>query len=511
MMADLFSRGAATVVVLGDAMIDLYVTGDVDRISPEAPVPVLRHRGDRAVAGGAGNVAANVVSLGASAKLISVVGNDANGDQLGALLQGMGVAFEPVTVLGRTTSSKTRVMAGNQHFVRIDKEDASPITQEAEEAVLARVETALSKGRVLAISDYAKGLLTDRVLASAIALAQARGVPVLVDPKRSNFSAYVGASLIKPNRRELAAASGLSCASDDEVEQAARTMIEQTGASMMVTRSEKGISYFAQGTSAIHMPTEAKSVFDVSGAGDTVFATVACGVANELSIEQTMRLANIAAGIVVSKPGTATVGLDELRAAAAHHEAHAALRKGGLVSQAAAVAIRKHWRRQGLRVGFTNGCFDLLHPGHISILRGAARHCDRLIVGLNADSSVSRLKGASRPVQSELARAVVLGAVDCVDLVTIFNDDTPASLIEAILPDVLVKGADYAVEQIIGADIVLAAGGRVERVGLVPGQSTTELVRRAATNPTTTGTAATSRAATLIKRDRSVEASVAAK
>jgi D-beta-D-heptose 7-phosphate kinase/D-beta-D-heptose 1-phosphate adenosyltransferase len=228
------------------------------------------------------------------------------------------------------------------------------------------------------------------------------------------------------------------------------------------------------------MPTQAKLVFDVSGAGDTVIAAVACCIVNAMPVEQTMRIANLAAGIVVSKPGTATVSLDELRAAAHEHELPSAFRKGALATRGEAVAIREHWRREGLTVGFTNGCFDLIHPGHIAILRGSARHCDRLIVALNTDASTARLKGPTRPIQRETARATVVGAIHCVDLVVLFDDDTPLDLIAALSPDVLIKGADYTEDQIVGADVVRAAGGRVERVTLVDGQSTTELIRRGA-------------------------------
>ena len=239
------------------------------------------------------------------------------------------------------------------------------------------------------------------------------------------------------------------------------------------------MSYFSSGAAPIHMPTHAKLVFDVSGAGDAVMATFAYGLVGALPIEQTMRLANLAAEIVVSKPGTATITLDELRAEAALHEESAALRKGGLASIDEARAIREHWRRQGLSAGFTNGCFDLLHPGHTAILRGAARLCDRLIVGLNGDELASRLKGPTRPVQSETARAAVLGAIDCVDLVVLFDKDTPYDLIGALVPDVLIKGADYTEDQIVGADVVRSAGGRVERIRLIEGQSTSALIRRA--------------------------------
>src|SRR5260370_21135162 len=256
-----------------------------------------------------------------------------------------------------------------------------------------------------------------------------------------------------------------------------------TGAALLVTRSEKGMSYYSPGMTPIHMPTRAKLVFDVSGAGDTVLAMLACGLVGELPIERMMRVAKLAAGVVVSKPGTATVTLDELRAEAAAHDAPSAFRKGGVATLGEARAIRGHWRRQGLSVGFTNGCFDLLHPGHIAILRGAARHCDRLVVGLNADDSVSRLKGSTRPVQPAVARAAVLGAIDCVDLVVVFEEDTPYDLIGALMPDVLITGANYAEEQSVGADIVRASGGRGERIALVDGQSTSELIRRANVAP----------------------------
>jgi D-beta-D-heptose 7-phosphate kinase / D-beta-D-heptose 1-phosphate adenosyltransferase len=479
----LLNHPEAPIVVLGESMLDIFVTGDVERISPEAPVPVLRHRRDKLVAGGAGNVACNVAKLGGAPILITLVGDDSEGASLMALLGAEGVTTEAVGTRGRMTTSKTRLMSGSHHLMRIDREDSSPISSTLEDEVLARIKAVLPRARALGISDYGKGMLTDRVLVGAIAMARARGVPVIVDPKRRDFSLYAGADVIKPNRAELAAASGLNCHTDEEVARAAEAVIRQTGAALLVTRAEKGMSYFSSGAVPIHMPTQAKLVFDVSGAGDAVMATFAYGLVGSLPIEQTMRLANLAAGIVVSKPGTATITLDELRAEAALHEESAAFRKGGLASVGEARAIREHWRRQGLTVGFTNGCFDLLHPGHVAILRGAARLCDRLVVGLNADQSVTRLKGPTRPVQRAVARAQVLGAIDCVDLVVIFEDDTPYNLIGALMPDVLIKGADYAEDQIVGADVVRSAGGRVERIKLVDGQSTSELIRRANVAP----------------------------
>jgi D-beta-D-heptose 7-phosphate kinase/D-beta-D-heptose 1-phosphate adenosyltransferase len=470
----------ATILVLGDSMLDVYVSGKVERISPEAPVPVLRHMRDAEVVGGAANVAANVVRLGAAARLIALVGDDADGARLAALLAAAGVVFDAVIDPTRPTISKTRVMSGSHQLLRVDREDHAPIASSVEKAVLERVAAALPNVKALVISDYAKGLLTDRVLRGVIEAARAAGVPVLVDPKRRDFSIYAGAALIKPNRAELSIAAGSPCETDEDVRLAAETVIADTGASVLVTRSEKGMSWFAADATPIHMPTQAKLVFDVSGAGDTVIAAVACCIVNAMPVEQTMRIANLAAGIVVSKPGTATVSLDELRAAAHEHELPSAFRKGALATRGEAMAIREHWRREGLTVGFTNGCFDLVHPGHIAILRGSARHCDRLIVALNTDASTARLKGPTRPIQRETARATVVGAIHCVDLVVLFDDDTPLDLIAALSPDVLIKGADYTEDQIVGADVVRAAGGRVERVTLVEGQSTTELIRRGA-------------------------------
>ncbi|HLW93603.1 MAG TPA: D-glycero-beta-D-manno-heptose-7-phosphate kinase [Roseiarcus sp.] len=470
----------ASLLVVGDAMLDLYITGKVERISPEAPAPVLRHGGDREVAGGAANVAANIARLGATARLIAPVGEDAEAGRLAQLLTAAGVAFDPIIDPSRPTTVKTRVMSGSHQLLRVDRETDQPIAKEFEETILARIDAALPHVRGLILSDYAKGALTDVVLKGAIAAARAQGVPVFVDPKRRDFSPYAGASMITPNRGELATATNLPCNSDEEIEHAARALIAATGAEILVTRSEKGMSFIAEGAAPIHMPTKARQVFDVSGAGDTVIATIACCRVAGVPIEQTMRLANLAAGVVVGKPGAATVSWEELRLSADDHEMPSLLRKGALASRDEAASIREHWRREGLEVGFTNGCFDLLHPGHIATLRFAGRHCDRLIVGLNGDASVARLKGPSRPLQDEKARATVLGAIHCVDLVVIFDEDTPEGLIAALKPDALIKGADYAESDIVGADIVKAAGGRVLRAPLVEGQSTSGLIARGA-------------------------------
>jgi D-beta-D-heptose 7-phosphate kinase / D-beta-D-heptose 1-phosphate adenosyltransferase len=471
-----------SLIVLGDAMLDIYVRGKVERISPEAPVPVLRFAQSAEVVGGAANVATNVTRLGTGARLIGVIGADREGERLTELVHASKVEFLPIVEPSRPTTTKTRVMDDRHHLLRIDREEVAPIEGATEDMVLERVAAALPEAGALVISDYAKGVLTARVLAGAIGLARSAGLPVLVDPKRRDFSVYAGATLIKANRSELAAASGLPCEEDEDVRRAAEASRRVTGAALLVTRSEKGMSYFADDAPPIHMPTEAKLVFDVSGAGDAVLATIACGLVNSVPIEQAMRLANLAAGIVVSKPGTATLSLDELRAAALDQRTASVFRKGALVTAAEAAAVREHWRREGFTVGFTNGCFDLVHPGHIASLRGAASQCDRLIVALNTDASIKRLKGPGRPIQSEESRAAVIGAMSCVDLVVLFDEETPVDLIRTLMPDVLAKGADYAEEDIVGADIVRAAGGRVVRIPLVNGHSTTVLLARGATS-----------------------------
>jgi D-beta-D-heptose 7-phosphate kinase/D-beta-D-heptose 1-phosphate adenosyltransferase len=471
-------RPKSPIAIIGDAMLDRYLSGRVERISPEAPVPIVLRTAQGEVVGGAANVAANAARLGAEVRLVSVVGDDEEGRRLAELLGAFGVAFAPVVDRSRPTVCKTRVISGVHQLLRVDREECAPIAEAIEDAALAALVAALAGAGALIVSDYAKGMLTDRVLSEALALAQRAGAPALVDPKRREFSAYKGAALIKPNRAELAAATGLPCEDDDQVERAARIVVAMTGASLLVTRSEKGMSYVAPGAAAIHMPTQSKQVFDVSGAGDTAIAAFACGVVAGLPIEQTMRLANLAAGVAISKRGTATVSLDELRAAAETHGDLSA--SDGGATREDAIALREHWRREGLTVGFTNGCFDLIHPGHVAILQGAARHCDRLIVGLNSDASTARLKGPGRPVQDEESRVAVIGAMRSVDLVVVFDEDTPADLIAALSPDVLVKGADYAENEIVGAETVRASGGRVVRVPLVDGQSTSRLIRRGA-------------------------------
>jgi D-beta-D-heptose 7-phosphate kinase/D-beta-D-heptose 1-phosphate adenosyltransferase len=469
---------SARVAVIGDIMIDEYLTGQVNRISPEAPVPVVRDVERRATPGGAANTAANAACLGATVTLVGLVGPDGL-NEIAALLKPFGRVRADlcVTDATRRTIRKTRVISNRQQIVRLDHEDLHELAPEIERQICRNLEQAIGAADVIVLSDYGKGLLTDKVLKTAIEIAKSQAKRVIVDPKRADFSAYRGADLLTPNRAELARSSGLPVGTDAEAEAAALKAQVAFGGAVLLTRSEQGMSYYHPGRAPLHAPTVAREVFDVSGAGDTVVATLATALAADFEMAEAIALANHAAGVVVGKAGTAAISFQELvNALDAQHyvvDGHAAL-----MGREEAGTLRDRWAREGLKVGFANGCFDVLHPGHIALIRQAAAACDRLIVALNSDASVKRLKGASRPVQSEQARAEVMGAVKGVSLVVIFEEDTPEALIEALRPDLLVKGADYSLNEVVGAEFVTAHGGNVLLVDLVADQSTTKLLAK---------------------------------
>ena len=476
-----FDFAACHVMVVGDLMLDKYLSGSVERLSPEAPVPVLLRENERAVLGGAANVCANLAALGAEVVAVGAVGRDEAGSVLVDLLRTCTKldADHLVTDPRRLTTCKTRVMSGVHQMVRIDAESSANVAADTEEALIDAIKDNLGSADVVVVSDYAKGLCSDRIIRTVIGKATEAGKASIIDPKRRDFAIYRDATLIKPNRRELTDATGLPCETDEEAETAAAAAIARTNSAILLTRSERGISYFERDKKPLHLKTAAQDVFDVSGAGDTVMALAALGTASRLPVSEMMRLANTAAGIVVSKLGTAVVSaqeLDEALEAEAHQSDPS---KGASLGLEDAVRRREEWRKRGLKVGFTNGCYDLLHPGHISLLKSAAAECDRLIVAINSDASVRRLKGLTRPVQDERSRACILGALSAVDLVVVFDEDTPAETIAALQPDLLVKGADWAMEQVVGAETVRAAGGRVLLVPLARGHSTTSLIRRA--------------------------------
>jgi D-beta-D-heptose 7-phosphate kinase/D-beta-D-heptose 1-phosphate adenosyltransferase len=466
------------IVVVGDVMIDRYVTGKVERISPEAPVPVLLHGHDHAAAGGAANVAVNIVALGCGVRLVGAVGSDQNAEDLRQILARTGVsAAHLVTDAERPTICKTRVVSGRQQFFRIDREVTGRLSEKIEDAIVRSARAAMTSADIVVISDYAKGVFSDHVLLQVIDAAKSFGVQVLVDPKRRTFDAYRGADLIKPNAGELSAASGMLCSSDAEVEAAGEAIAGQFAGAILVTRAEFGMSLIRQGQPVKHLKSSVLEVADVSGAGDTALAALAVSMVEGRTIEDAAIVSNIAAGVAVSKLGTAVVSRVELDAALAR-AASPKYHPGSLATASAAAEMAAAWRRMGESVVFTNGCFDLIHAGHIGLLSFAANEGDRLIVGLNTDASVKRLKGPSRPIQTEQDRVRIVGALRAVDLVVLFDEPTPLSLIDAIRPDVLVKGADYTEDQVVGSDLVKARGGRVALFPLVDGRSSTKIVER---------------------------------
>jgi D-beta-D-heptose 7-phosphate kinase/D-beta-D-heptose 1-phosphate adenosyltransferase len=471
-----------TILCVGDVMLDDFVYGEVTRISPEAPTPVLTVGHNEVEIGGAGNVARNIAALGAQCIFVGLIGNDEAGLMLTNALGKLGsITSDLVIDKTRPTTRKVRFVSEHHstHLMRADWETAEPASAESEAAIIAFAEAALPKAGAVVLSDYAKGALTARVIRAIIEAARRLGKPIIVDPKRHDYRAYRGATLITPNAKELAAAVHRPVASEAETAGAAAELARLVGSdAVLVKRSEQGMTLHLEGQEPVHIPAYPVKVRDVSGAGDTVAAAMAVLLAMRTPYEAAMRVANAAAAVAVGKRGTATVSLAELR--------HRILPAASLAPEDKIVfdwsvldERLAQWRRHGLRVGFTNGCFDLLHRGHIRLFAQARAACDRLVVGLNSDASTARLKGKGRPINSVEGRAEVLAALEAVDLVLVFDEDTPLELIKRVRPAVLVKGADYRREEVVGREVVETAGGDVILVDLVPGHSTTAIVARA--------------------------------
>jgi D-beta-D-heptose 7-phosphate kinase/D-beta-D-heptose 1-phosphate adenosyltransferase len=475
LLASVKRLARTNVTVIGDAMLDQYVYGEATRISPEAPIPVISVEREVAMPGGAGNVVRNLTALGVAVAFVAVVGDDQAGSDLTALIGGQ-PNVEPWLIVegGRSTTMKTRYIAQGQQLLRADREVDSPLHPKLADRLLRIARDTITATSITVLSDYAKGTLGGDIAQRIIEAAHQIGRRVIVDPKGPDFSRYTGADVITPNRRELAIAVGRKLTGEAELMAAAAELRDAHGfGAVLVTRAEDGMSLLDR-HGIIHFPAEAAEVFDVSGAGDTVVATLAAGMAAGLDLRIAVRLANLAAGVVVGKVGTAVAREADLLAALSPEGG--ALRK--IVSAETAADYVERWRRKGWRIGFTNGCFDLLHPGHIHLLEQARAQCDRLVVGLNSDASVGRLKGASRPIQAEAARAAVLASIAATDLVCIFDEDTPERLIEQVQPDVLVKGADYALDDVVGAELVRARGGAVYLAELLDGYSTSATVAK---------------------------------
>jgi len=466
------------VLVIGDAMLDRFVTGSVDRISPEAPIPVLHVGHESVMPGGAGNVVRNLSALGAKVTFVAVVGDDAPGKELcDALAREPGVSTVAVTDADRPTTIKVRYVAGNQQILRADWEAKGTLSLATGDAIIAAATDAVTACDAVVLSDYDKGVLGDGRAAELIDLAKKAGKPVIVDPKSDDFGRYRGATLITPNKKEMSRAAKTDLKTDEDIAAAANASIDAHDlGGLLVTRSAEGMSLISAKGGLHHLKAETREVFDVSGAGDTVVAAVAAMIGAGHKSEDAAAVANVAAGIVVGKVGTAVARTGEI-VAALHHSDITEAEAKVLTSDQAADRVQQ-WQRRGLSVGFTNGCFDLLHPGHISLLQQARAACDRLIVAINSDESVKRLKGEDRPVQSEAARSTIMASLGMVDAVVIFGEDTPLELIQALRPNVLIKGADYTVETVVGGDLVIGWGGRVVLADLKDGFSTTSTIKR---------------------------------
>ncbi|MGC8854384.1 MAG: bifunctional D-glycero-beta-D-manno-heptose-7-phosphate kinase/D-glycero-beta-D-manno-heptose 1-phosphate adenylyltransferase HldE [Halothiobacillaceae bacterium] len=460
----------AHVLIAGDVMLDRYWHGSTSRISPEAPVPVVRVEGDEWRVGGAGNVALNVAALGAQATLAAPVGEDEAAQTLRTLLLAHKVTHHLVSVSHYRTTTKLRVLSRHQQLIRLDFEEPAP--KEAAAALPERVQQVLDQAGALVLSDYAKGALQQAQ--TMIQQARAQGVPVIVDPKGTDFARYCGATVLTPNLGEFEAVVGV-CASEHElIERGERLRDHLDLHALLITRSEHGMTLLEQGHPPLHLPARARDVFDVTGAGDTVVATLASALAAGVSLREATAWANLAASIVVGKLGTATASVEELRAAA--HE-HTPL-PTGIMDEARLLEVVARARKAGERIVMTNGCFDILHPGHITYLAQARALGNRLIVAVNDDASVRRLKGLERPINPLDHRMQMLAALKAVDWVVPFSEDTPERLICTLLPDILVKGGDYRIEAIAGAPCVQAQGGEVKTLSFVDGHSTTGLIAR---------------------------------
>ena len=468
------------VACVGDLMVDRYVYGEVSRVSPEAPVPVLARSRELMMLGASGNVARNVAALGGEVSLVGLIGGDAEGHEAMRLVgEETGVEGYLVTDPERPTTLKTRFVSGGQQLLRVDLETNAPVTGDVEQRLVRTIRDAAKGAGAIQLSDYGKGVVTEAVIAVCREAAAESGGRLVVDSKARSFARYGPVDLIKPNAAELANATDMATETDEQIEQAlARALQLWEARAILVTRAAKGISLAVRGEPVRHFPTAAREVFDASGAGDTTLAALGLALAADARIEDAIAFAQLASGVAVGKIGTATVSPDELVEAAI--SAHLAPAEAKVATAQRMVDEVARWRAKGLRIGFTNGCFDILHKGHVAYLSQARAWCDRLIVGLNSDDSVRALKGEGRPVNDLESRALVLAGLGGVDLVVPFGEATPVKLIEAARPDVLIKGADYSEDQVVGGDLVKSWGGEVKLAPIVEGYSTTAAIARMA-------------------------------
>lgn len=467
------------ILCIGDVMLDRFNYGEVSRISPEAPIPVFRHQKEVRMLGAAGNVARNVSALGGQAGLLSVVGADAAAQELFELIGDLPqLHADLVTDQDRITTTKIRYIAASQQMLRVDQEEVAVPSNRITERLMAAASELIPTADMVLLSDYAKGVLSQKLVQHVISGAKKHGKPVIADPKGRDFSRYTGVSLLKPNASELAEATGMPCDSDKKIEVALAKGLEAWQVeAILVTRSARGMSLAVRGNAIHHSQAKARDIFDVSGAGDTGLAALGLALSTGIETKEAMEFANLASSIAVTKAGTAIVTPQELLSALGESRLTKTAREK-ILPAAQFYARRKNWEAEGYRVGFTNGCFDILHQGHVSLLEEARDRCDRLIIGLNSDASVKRLKGASRPINLQEQRAAILSGLSSSDAVVIFDEDTPLKLLEKLRPDVLFKGADYKMDDVVGADLVRGYGGDVQLIELVEGQSTTSTIEK---------------------------------
>jgi D-beta-D-heptose 7-phosphate kinase/D-beta-D-heptose 1-phosphate adenosyltransferase len=464
-------------LVVGDLMLDEYLWCDTERISPEAPVPVVDVRREDHRLGGAGNVINNLRTLGVQTVVASALGDDADGVRLCSMLEDLEISSSGlVSVPGRTTARKTRILASNQQVLRVDRESREWLQPDFEQILIEYIRQNVANINVILVSDYEKGVLSESLLEETIRLGRENNIPVIVDPKGDDYRKYSGATLVTPNRKEAQAASHMSIVDEASLDNAGKQLREKLDLdALVITRSEEGMSLFTRDGQHVCLPTRAREVFDVSGAGDTVMTMFGLALASGLSMREAAEAANVAAGIVVGKVGTSTVSTQEILAEISLRETDTDRK---IVSRKALVRLLEQHRTDKRSIVFTNGCFDLLHVGHVKYLQAARQLGDLLVLGLNSDDSIRRLKGDNRPLIEQDERAHILAALHCIDYIVIFDEDTPLELIETLRPDILVKGGDYTPDGVVGRDLVESYGGRVELIQFVDGKSTTGIIEK---------------------------------
>jgi len=476
--ATLKKFSTAKILCIGDIMLDKFIYGSVERISPEAPIPVLLINREKHMLGGAGNVVANIASLGVKASIISAISDDNAGKDIKKQLEDLSVDYVLEKFLDRNTTVKSRFICGPQQILRADNEKKSQISKTLEDKIIEQAKKLIPQTNVVILSDYKKGVLTDNLISKIIEISNNHNKTIIIDPKGSDFSKYNGATIITPNRKELEAATNMPTNTDNEIEMAAKKIIKENNIKTIVaTRSKDGMTLISE-EETLHIASESREVYDVSGAGDTVIASFAAAIASGASFKDSAVIANIAGGIVVGKAGTATVTIDDIKFILEKDSIIKRIQNSKLVTRKKAAEQAELLKIKGQKLGFANGCFDLLHPGHISLLRQSKAACDFLVVGLNSDSSIKKLKGSSRPIQTQAMRAEILSALEMVDMIVIFEEESVFETIKAIKPDVLIKGGQYNLEEIVGYDFVISYGGKVVRAEMEDGFSTTETISK---------------------------------